>query len=252
LRHRAAFLDAGHFDLIAATIAEHVRQSDTSAWSILDAGSGTGHHLANIAKFFSPDVVGLGLDSSRDAARKAARHWPTLAFAVADLWTEWPVQDAAIDLLLSIFAPKNFPEVARVLRPAGRLALVYPGTDHMVELRDRFGLMRRREDADKRYAKMVKRFVGPPNMHRLRWQTVLDDAAIHSAIMMGPNARHIGASTLHGELGPIAVTFEITVLLARKKRQNPACFKNAFDDREYHGCRNRRNRRSSVPQPPRC
>jgi 23S rRNA (guanine745-N1)-methyltransferase len=42
-----------------------------------------------------------------------------LAFAVANLWTEWPVQDAALDLVISIFAPKNFPEAARVLRPGG-------------------------------------------------------------------------------------------------------------------------------------
>ena len=34
---------------------------------------------------------------------------------------------AAIDLVLSIFAPKNFPEAARVLRPGGWLAIAYPG-----------------------------------------------------------------------------------------------------------------------------
>ena len=97
LRYRTAFLDAGHFDAIAATIAEHVRQNDTRGWRILDAGSGTGHHLANIAKVLSPDVVSLGLDISAGAARQAARHWPMFVFAVTDLWTEWPVQDGAVD-----------------------------------------------------------------------------------------------------------------------------------------------------------
>ena len=75
LRHRSTFLDAGHFDPIAATIAEHVRQDDTKGWRILDAGSGTGHHLAKIAKSLSSDVIGLGLDISKDAARHAARRW---------------------------------------------------------------------------------------------------------------------------------------------------------------------------------
>jgi 23S rRNA (guanine745-N1)-methyltransferase len=88
-------------------------------WRILDAGSGTGHHLARMAEALAPPVVGIGLDISKEAARQAARRWPMLAFAVADLWTEWPAQDAAVDLVISIFAPKNYPEAARVLRPGG-------------------------------------------------------------------------------------------------------------------------------------
>jgi len=220
LLHRMAFLEAGHFDAIAATIVGHVEQASTKPpfgqWFVLDAGSGTGHHLARIATVLSPPAIGLGVDISRDAARQAARRWPTLAFAVADLWTEWPVQDAAVDLLISVFAPKNFAEAARVLRPGGWLAVAYPGPDHMAELRDRFGLMRRHEPTGHRYTEAVKRFTGTPTIHRLRSQILLDDAAIRSAILMGPNARRISASVLDAELGPIAVTFDFIMLFARK------------------------------------
>jgi 23S rRNA (guanine745-N1)-methyltransferase len=221
LRYRAAFLDPGHFDVIAAKIAEHVQQIETKPifgqWRILDAGSGTGHHLARIAEALPPPVVGIGLDISKDAARQAARRWPLLAFAVADLWIEWPVQDAAVDLVISIFAPKNFPEAARVLRPGGWLAMSYPSTDHMAELRDHFGLMRRHESAAQRYTEAAGRLIGPPTLHRLRRRTVLDNAAVRSAILMGPNARHIAASALDAELGPLAVTFDVIVSFARKK-----------------------------------
>ena len=52
LRHRAAFLEAGHFDAVAATISEQVQQADANPvlgeWRILDAGFGTGHHLATL------------------------------------------------------------------------------------------------------------------------------------------------------------------------------------------------------------
>jgi 23S rRNA (guanine745-N1)-methyltransferase len=220
LRHRAAFLDAGYFDDIAATIAEHAEQSCTSmsgAWRILDAGFGTGHHLARIAEVLLPDVVGIGLDISRDAARQAARRWPTLGFAVTDLWTEWPVQSAAVDLVMSIFAPKNFSEAARVLRPGGLIAVAYPGVDHMIELRDRFALMRRYEAAAQLYTEAVRHFVGLPRFLRLRRRAVLDNAAIRNAILMGPNARHLSVSALDAELGPLAVTFDVTVSFARKK-----------------------------------
>jgi 23S rRNA (guanine745-N1)-methyltransferase len=56
-------------------------------------------------------VISLALDISKDAAR--ARRWPMAVFAVADLWGE------CVDLVISFFTPKNFPEMARVLRPGG-------------------------------------------------------------------------------------------------------------------------------------
>ena len=220
LRHRTAFLEAGHFDAITTTIVGHVERSSTKPpfgqWCVLDAGSGTGHHLARIAAVLSPPVIGLGLDISRDAARQAARRWPTLAFAVADLWTEWPVRDAAIDLLISVFAPKNFAEAARVLRPGGWLAVAYPGPDHMIELRDRFGLMRQHDHAPRRYRETVRRFIGPPTIVRLFSHTVLDATRIRDAILMGPNARHLTVSTLDAVHEPLAITFDITVSIARK------------------------------------
>jgi SAM-dependent methyltransferase len=225
LRHRAAFLDAGHFDAIATTIAEHVNQPDakpaSGQWRILDAGFGTGYHLARIAAALSPPVAGLGVDISKDAARQAARRWPALAFAIADVWTEWPVHDAAIDLVVSIFAPKNFPEAARVLRPGGWPAVAYPGPDHMVELRERFCLMGRHEDTPRRYAEMARRFIGPCTFARLRRHVVLDGAAIRSAVLMGPNARHISPSMLGPSPEPLAVTLDVTLLFARKPERNP-------------------------------
>jgi 23S rRNA (guanine745-N1)-methyltransferase len=220
LRHRAAFLDSGHFDAIAMTIAEQVCQGEAAStfvrWRILDAGSGTGHHLARLTAALPPPVIGLGLDIAKDAARQAARRWPALAFAVADLWTEWPVQDAAVDLVISTFAPRNFSEVARVLQPDGWLALAYPGPDHLTELSDRFGLMRQHEHKAQRYSEAARRFIGSPSITRLRSHAVLNGAAIRNAILMGPNARHISPSTLDAEPGPLAVTFDIIVLFARK------------------------------------
>jgi 23S rRNA (guanine745-N1)-methyltransferase len=44
LRHRAEFLDASHLDALTTTIVARVEGS--SPERILDAGSGTGHHLA--------------------------------------------------------------------------------------------------------------------------------------------------------------------------------------------------------------
>jgi len=217
LSHRAAFLDTGHFDGIAAMIAEHIRQRAANAGSqrVLDAGCGTGHHLAGVAAALPLPVIGLGLDISRDAARLAARRWSLLAFAVADLWTEWPVQDQAVDLVLSVFAPKNFPEAARVLRPGGWLALAYPGPCHLIELRRRFGLLRQHEDRTRRYGEMTARFIGAPSIVPLLGRVVLDGPAIRNAILMGPNARHL-VGPMPEIAEPMDATFDINIIFARK------------------------------------
>jgi 23S rRNA (guanine745-N1)-methyltransferase len=216
LRHRAQFLDAGHFCTLATTIVRQVERSVRGLVHALDAGSGTGHHLARVAATMTGPVVGLGLDISKDAARQAARRWPTSAFTLADLWAEWPVRDAIIDLVISIFAPKNFPETSRVLRPGGWLAVSYPGPDHLIELRDRFGLLRQSEDSSRRYVDMARRFVGPPTVVRLLSRAVLDPAMTRAAVLMGPNARHVDPSTLDIGPHPLAVTFDINLLFARK------------------------------------
>ena len=216
LRHRAQFLDAGHLGTLTTTIVRHIERSAPRPQHVLDAGSGTGHHIARIAAQMPGSTISLGLDISKDAVRQAARRWPTPAFAVTDLWGEWPIHDAAADLVINIFAPKNFPEMRRVLRPGGWLAVAYPGPDHLIELRDRFGLLRRHEKNSERYAHMAERFIGPPTIAVLRSRAILHPAMARAVMLMGPNARHVDPTSLDVGPDPLSVTFDINVLFARK------------------------------------
>jgi len=219
LQNRARFLGAGYLDTLATTIVGQITRPQ-GPHRIVDAGSGTGHHLARIAARLPGLVVGLGLDISKDAARQASRRWPTPAVAVADLWAEWPVPDAAIDLVVSIFAPKNFPEMARVLRPGGWLVIAYPGPDHLIELRNRFGLLCQNREASGRYAEMATNFVGLPTVVRWRSRAVLDPVMIRAVILMGSNARHVDPSILDVGLHPLVITFDVNLLFVRKPERN--------------------------------
>jgi 23S rRNA (guanine745-N1)-methyltransferase len=216
LRHLAQFLGAGHLDPLTTTIVRRVERSVRGTQRVLDAGSGTGHYLARMAARLPGSVIGLGLDISKTAARQAARRWPSVAFAVADLWAQWPVRDEAVDLVLSIFAPENFLEMARVLRPGGWLALAYPGPEHLIELRDRFGLLRQHGANSGRYADMATRFVGPSSVTRLHRRAILDPATARAVILMGPNARHVDPAILDVGPDPLAVAFDINTLFAQK------------------------------------
>jgi 23S rRNA (guanine745-N1)-methyltransferase len=185
-------------------------------WRVLDAGGGTGHHLAGVSAALGAPVIGLGFDIAKAAAERAARRWRELAFAVADVWAEWPVRDEAADLVLSIFAPKNFAEMSRVLRSGGWLALVYPGPNHLAELVDRFGLLQQQAGKTGRYAEATTRWVGPSTTVRLVHRVSLDRESVRHAVLMGPNARHIAVSALDGEAAATDVTIDIAMLFARK------------------------------------
>jgi 23S rRNA (guanine745-N1)-methyltransferase len=212
LRHRAQFLGAGHLDALAMAIARQVGRPR----HVLDAGSGTGHHLARIEAGLPGCVGGLGLDISKEAARLGAQRWPNLAFAVADIWGEWPVRDAAFDLVVSMFAPKNFAEMARVLRPGGWLALAYPGPEHLFPLRDRFALLHQHQESGRHYAEKAARLIGPLCVTRFRRRAVLDPDLVRAVILMGPNARHVDPASLDVGSQPLGVTFDINLLFARK------------------------------------
>src|SRR5262245_8024884 len=65
---------------------------------VLDAGCGTGAHLAALSLARSRAV---GLDFSRGMLRVARRVAPTAGLAQADLNKEFPVQRVAFDVVLS-------------------------------------------------------------------------------------------------------------------------------------------------------
>jgi hypothetical protein len=44
---------------------------------------------------------------------------------------------------------------------------------------------------------------------------------VHDIVLMGPNTRHPAMTPLPAEVEPIAVTFDIAVLLARKRAPSP-------------------------------
>ena len=79
LDHRTAFLEAGHFNPVASAIAAHVSAATpVEGRRVLDAGCGTGHHLAGVSAALRTPVIGLGFDIARTAAQRAARRWRRL------------------------------------------------------------------------------------------------------------------------------------------------------------------------------
>jgi 23S rRNA (guanine745-N1)-methyltransferase len=218
LQRRRAFLAAGAFDFIADAIVAHTRRQRSQATPlVLDAGCGTGYHLDRVTRGLAAETgrpcAGLGIDLARDAVRLAAGDYKALAFAVADVWSDWPVGSATADLLINVFAPKNFTEMARTLRPGGRLAVAYAGPDHLIELREMLGLMDPQPGKGASYRRQMQGLGGGTLHDRLRRSVQMSHAEALDLILMGPNARHVSAAAIPAWSGAQAVTFDVELLV---------------------------------------
>ena len=157
---RVAFLDAGHYAGVTRALADAVLEGAVPPQALLDLGGGTGHHLAGVLDRL-PGAVGVVLDSSRYAARRAARAHPRAAAVVADSWARLPVRDGVLDRVLVVFAPRNGPEIARVLRSDGRLVVVSPAADHLGEIVGPLDLLRVDPDKAARLATSLEPHLQP-------------------------------------------------------------------------------------------
>jgi 23S rRNA (guanine745-N1)-methyltransferase len=216
LQRRAAVLDAGLFDFVADAIVAGANALPAPLPVVLDAGCGTGHHLARVVGGLGRPSCGLGLDISRDATEMAARRFAALAFAVADVWSDWPIRDGVADLVLSLFAPKNFGEAARCLRPGGLIALAYPGPDHLVELRATLPLLDVPAGKARHYRERLQPLFEVVSHTQVRRRIEVDASLARDLVLMGPNARHLSGRDLAVPDGSLSVTLDVELILARK------------------------------------
>ncbi|MGY1636179.1 putative RNA methyltransferase [Geodermatophilus sp. SYSU D00742] len=208
---RVAFLAAGHYAGITGALADAVVAGDDGPpATLLDLGGGTGQHLAGVLDRL-PDAVGVVLDSSRYAARRAAGAHPRAVAVVADTWTRLPVRDAAVGRVLVVFAPRNGPETARVLRPGGRLVVVTPADDHLAELVEPLGLLRVDPDKSRRLAATLEPHLRPVATAGHRERIELDRAAVTTLVGMGPHARHLTPGALAAAVARLPERSAVTV-----------------------------------------
>ncbi len=137
---RRRFLEAGHYQPIAAAVSRAVLADfpfGTSA-SCLDAGSGEGYYLRQLAAAAGERGTGLallGLDISKSAVLSAAKLEKRANWVVGSN-ANLPVLPGTLDRVLCMFGFPVYSEFARVLKADGCLLQVDAGPDHLRELRE--------------------------------------------------------------------------------------------------------------------
>ncbi|KAB2346775.1 putative RNA methyltransferase [Actinomadura rudentiformis] len=231
VRARDSFLGAGHFAPVADLLAQRVSdgggrfasERSVGGRCVLDAGAGTGYYLGAVLDRL-PEAVGLALDISKYAARRAARAHPRIGAAVADLWRPLPVRSGSVDTIINVFAPRNAAEFRRVLRPSGALHVVAPTARHLDSLVDSLGLLSVDEEKSERMELALGGNFEPTSQENLETAVSLSRDDVATLVGMGPSAHHIPAEELAERAAklpdPIPVTLSFVLTAFRPLRQD--------------------------------
>lgn len=110
--------------------------------TVLDVGCGPASITASLARAAGPEGLVLGVDLSEAMLTRAVRtQWgPQVGFLRADA-QQLPLRDQTVDAVVSIAVLQLVPnpaaalaEMARVLRPGGRLAVMVPTAGRAAQL----------------------------------------------------------------------------------------------------------------------
>ncbi|MFJ4089958.1 putative RNA methyltransferase [Kitasatospora sp. NPDC089913] len=237
---RGDFLAAGHYRPIADALTEAAVAAVAGAEAeaggdatgdggagagagarglVADLGAGTGHYLAHVLDAL-PGRPGAALDISKYALRRAARAHPRIGAVVCDAWRPLPLLDASADLVLNVFAPRNGPEIRRVLRPGGTLLLVSPTARHLRELVNTLGLLSVDEEKQRRIDEKLGPYLTPAGRREVEFTVRLSAEDVRTVVGMGPSAWHTDPARLAERLAalpdPVEVTASVTVAAYRR------------------------------------
>ena len=197
LMARREFLEHGHYqplsDLINDLVYTHMPLS-SSPPTILDAGCGEGYYIGRLQQsLLAHDYPAqcIGLDISKDAVRMAAKRHKQVCFVVANIKERLVFVDAAMQVVLNIFAPRNPAEFARVLAPGALLLVIIPGSDHLHQLRSALHLLNIEEDKEQKVIAQFAPFFDFVTSSPLNYPLQLDHKEILQAVMMTPNYWHL-------------------------------------------------------------
>lgn len=207
---REQVLGSGRLAAITARLSRRVAEDIPVEGAVLDLGAGTGHHLAAVLDRL-PGRVGIAIDLSKHAARRAARRHPRIGAVVADVWQHLPVGTGIAGAVLCVFAPRNADEIARTLRPDGVLVVVTPSPHHLAELVGPLGLL----DVDPRKQERLSAALGPRfdvsgtvEQVEASWQ--LDRAQAAALVRMGPSADHLTPEELTRRIATLPEQVAVT------------------------------------------
>nr|WP_143095015.1 methyltransferase domain-containing protein [Mycetocola miduiensis] len=215
LAARARFFATGAYQPIADAVAGASSNAVTGAGArIAEIGCGTGYYLDAVSSAVDAGDI-LAADLSPAAVRTAVNSVPGAVGLVLDVWQPLPLADASRDILLSVFAPRNLPEFARVLDIDGCLVAVVPTGNHLHEARAAGLALDIPEGKADDLVRTAEPWFDEVERTEVEFQMTLDGEALELLLGMGPSAHH-ALTTDRAPDAPGIVTASVTVLTLRR------------------------------------
>ncbi|MFZ6991789.1 putative RNA methyltransferase [Curtobacterium sp. RRHDQ66] len=201
---RIRFLGRGHYAPVERALAAVVA-SAAAPGIVLDVGSGPGTYLAHALRA-ADGRLGVALDLSPVAIRRAAHMDVAAGAVVGDVTERLPIVDGAAAVVLDVFAPRNQREYARVLDEDGVLVVVTPRTGHLAELAEAT-ISVDPEKERRLHDSLTPSFV-LRSSEDLTWTMDLSPEDVHDVVHMGPSHHHVAPDAV---FAPTTVTAAMTV-----------------------------------------
>ncbi|WP_054956319.1 putative RNA methyltransferase [Paenibacillus dakarensis] len=221
--------EAEFFEPMLSRVSEMICQWQEAASkpkvTLLDAGCGEGSHLASlqerVGRQVQADVLGVGIDISKEGVLMAAKNDDANLWCVADL-AKCPFADGAFNVILSILSPSNYAEFERLLSDDGILIKVIPDKDYLTELRSVFyAESDRREYSNEQTIELFDHSFELLKQERVSYSVRLNPVQLEYLVHMTPLSWGAaeGQTEQALDLGISEITCDFTILVGRKKNK---------------------------------
>ena len=227
---RHNFLSRGHYQPIATSIQECMtglvseKLADEVAHPkpalVLDLGCGEGYYTKQIHQALtsvSKNTQCVGLDISKPAILHASKQHKQITWLVAT-GADIPLMPDSVDIATLIFA-RLLPEpTAKILKPRGYFLVVWPGPDHLRELREQIYTDVR--DSDLNPDEQLLSLFESINTQTCHFRFKLNDGdSINYLLMMTPHGQRLSQATKKTivALEQLEIQADIRLSLYRKR-----------------------------------
>lgn len=206
---RQAFLSAGHYAPLRDTVVKMVQTFQPN--TLLDVGCGEGYYTLGLSETAAQVIaVDISKPAVQTTARKASQtHKDNIQSIVASA-AQVPVAGDCVDVAVSIFSPIIPHELARIIKPAGKLIIAKPAEQHLMALREQLFDDVIRHDSDKFIAPLTDEHARFTLVEKipLSFDIQLDHTMLNHLLTMTPYAYKAKPDKRHrvAEQDSLAVT----------------------------------------------
>lgn len=216
-------------ECIVETIIEHMG-SEASGISelgrlikIMDAGCGEGSHLADVLSGMESktahDLLGVGVDISKEGIRMAAKAADSAIWCTADL-AKAPFADRQFQCILNILSPSSYGEFKRLLADEGMVIKVVPESGYLQELREALhGESGAQNYSNQATLELFESHFQLIDRQRVHYKLALAGPLLEHLLQMTPLAWHASAEDVRHVLRQehMDITVDLTVLIGKRK-----------------------------------